>query len=281
MAGSLNFSSTTPAAPGSNVNVTWQKDADGNLSGYVPPSGGGGGSGAPSGTFHSIVVNPSGVSGAGTQLGAYAVTVGSVGGPFSGSDNASLPWFRVEASGPSTSGITDDIFCITPATMQQIQFYVGIGSGSLGSGVLTGCRWWLGFSDLGIGSLDATNPAGHIVGFRLDQSGGLNTPDTNWQAYVSSDATHYTVVDTGVAPNPYVSSGPPPYGDVTDQFKITADGSGGFNFYIDGTKVANIPSGSTGLPTGSTQMLYVMETDAQSSYTSQLFIHSMQWWSVY
>jgi hypothetical protein len=69
----------------------------------------------------------------------------------------------------------------------------------------------------------------------LDQSGGLNTPDTNWQAYVSNGTTE-TVVDTGVAPNPYVTSGPPPYGDVTDQFKITQDGAGGWNFYIDGTR---------------------------------------------
>jgi hypothetical protein len=62
---------------------------------------------------------------------------------------------------------------------------------------------------------------------------------------------------------------------------ITQDRAGGWNFYIDGTKVANIPSGSAGMPAASAQMLYVMESDAQSSYTSQLFIHSMQWWSVY
>lgn len=280
MAGTLNFSSTTPAAPGSNVNVTWQKDADGNLSGYVPPSGGGGGSGAPSGTLHSVVINAFGLGGSGSQLGAAAVSVGTVSGPFSGGANASIPWFRIESTG-SPSGITDDVTPImTPATMQQIQFYAGIGSGSLGSGVLTGCRWWLGFSNLGIGSLGATNPTGNIIAFRLDQSGGLNTPDTNWQAYVGNGTTE-TVVDTGVAPNPYVSSGPPPYGDVTDQFKITQDGAGGWNFYIDGTKVANIPIGSAGMPAASAQMLYVMESDAQSSYTSQLFIHSMQWWSVY
>src|SRR5580692_6518031 len=95
------------------------------------------------------------------------------------------------------------------------------------------------------------------------------------QAYVGNGTTE-TVVDTSVAPNPYVSSGPPPYGDVTDQFKITHDGAGGWNFYIDGTKVANIPSGSAGMQVFNTQMLYVMETDAQSSDTSQLFIHSMQ-----
>jgi hypothetical protein len=108
-----------------------------------------------------------------------------------------------------------------------------------------------------------------------------STLQTRTGRHTFGNATTETVVDTGVAPNPYVSSGPPPYGDVTDQFKITQDRAGGWNFYIDGTKVANIPSGSAGMPAASAQMLYVMESDAQSSYTSQLFIHSMQWWSVY
>jgi hypothetical protein len=100
--------------------------------------------------------------------------------------------------------------------MQQIQFYAGIGSGSLASGVLAGCRWRLGFSQVRIGSFDVTSPGA----FRLDQSVGLNTPDTNWQTYVGNGSTE-TVVDTGVAPNLYISSGgPPPYGNVTDQSKL-------------------------------------------------------------
>lgn len=36
----VNFSSSTPAAPSDNVNVTWQKDTSGNLSGYVPVAAG-------------------------------------------------------------------------------------------------------------------------------------------------------------------------------------------------------------------------------------------------
>lgn len=39
---SRNLSSTTPAPPGGNTNVTWQADANGNVSGYVPTGGGGG-----------------------------------------------------------------------------------------------------------------------------------------------------------------------------------------------------------------------------------------------
>jgi hypothetical protein len=33
----MNLNNTTPAAPGSNVNVTWQKDGSGNVSAYVTP----------------------------------------------------------------------------------------------------------------------------------------------------------------------------------------------------------------------------------------------------
>ena len=91
----------------------------------------------------------------------------------------------------------------------------GLEAARWASGVLAGCRWRLGFSQVGIGSFDVTSPGA----FRLDQSGGLNTPDTNWQAYVGNGSTE-TVVDTGVAPNPYISSGPPPYGNVTDQSKL-------------------------------------------------------------
>jgi hypothetical protein len=130
----INFSDTTPAAPGTDVNVKFQTDSSGNLSAHVPASGGGG-SGAPSGTLHSVVVNPNGLSGSGTQIGADATSVGTVSGPFSASANATIPWFRIESTG-SPSGITDAVYCLTPATMQQIQFYAGIGSGSLSSTVL-------------------------------------------------------------------------------------------------------------------------------------------------
>jgi hypothetical protein len=160
--------------------------------------------------------------------------------------------------------------------MQQIQFYAGIGSGSLASGVLAGCRWRLGFSQVRIGSFDVTSPGA----FRLDQSVGLNTPDTNWQTYVGNGSTE-TVVDTGVAPNPLHHQRTSTIRQCHRPVKITSNGSGGWNFYIDGTKVANIPSGSVGMPPANTQMLYVKETDAQSDDTSQLFIHSMQWWTAF
>jgi hypothetical protein len=120
--------------------------------------------------------------------------------------------------------------------------------------------------------MNATHPAGNIIGFRFD-----DLVDTNWQAYVSSDAFTYTVVDTGVAPNPVLTSP----GAVTDQFRFAADGSGGWNFHINGSLVANTTSGSTGMPSGDTAMTCMMETDAQMGDESQLYVHSMKWWSKY
>ncbi len=38
---SANLNNTTPAAPGGNVNVTWQKDSSGNVSAYIATGAGG------------------------------------------------------------------------------------------------------------------------------------------------------------------------------------------------------------------------------------------------
>jgi hypothetical protein len=87
----ITFNDTTPAAPGTDANVNWQTDGSGNLSAHGPASGGGGGSGAPSWTFHSVVVSPFGIGGNGSQVGAAAVTVGSVSGPFSAGNSVGSP----------------------------------------------------------------------------------------------------------------------------------------------------------------------------------------------
>lgn len=70
-------------------------------------------------------------------------------------------------------------------------------------------------------------------------------------------------------------------GGVTDQFKFSQDGSGGWNFYINGTLVANIPASATGMPSSTANMYYMMECDALATYTARLYVHAMQWWSVY
>jgi hypothetical protein len=87
----ITFNDTTPAAPGTEVNVNWQTDGSGNLSAHGPASGGGGGSGAPSWTFHSVVVSPFGIGGNGSLVGAAAVTIGSVSRPFSTGTNVGSP----------------------------------------------------------------------------------------------------------------------------------------------------------------------------------------------
>lgn len=54
-----NFNNTTPAAPVGYVNVLWQVDGSGNVSGYVPTGGGG----TPGGSDGDIQYNNSGVFG--------------------------------------------------------------------------------------------------------------------------------------------------------------------------------------------------------------------------
>jgi hypothetical protein len=119
--------------------------------------------------------------------------------------------------------------------------------------------------------MQSATPSGNVIAFRFDSA-----VDTNWQAYVGNGSTQ-TTVDTGVAPNPVLTSP----GAVSDQFKIVADGSSGWNFYIDWTKVASIPAGSPGMPVSTTQMLYMMVCDAQSGDEAQLYLNGMQWCSAY
>ena len=88
-------------------------------------------------------------------------------------------------------------------------------------------------------------------------------------AYVGTSATIFTATNTGITPDTNFH-----------QFKITPDGTGGWNFYIDGTLVANIPTGSTGLPVSATQMQWAMEIDSASN-TANLYVNSMQWWSTF
>lgn len=259
------FNDTTPSAPAGKTNVKWQTDGSGNLSAYFTPAPAN--AGAPSGTLHGIGITNGGLTGTGSYFGCNPSSIGTEGGPFA--VNPPL-WYRLQTAG-STSAILDVANVITPATLQQIQFYVGISNGAF-TVTTTGLRWWLCVTGLGAGSMNATNPAGTIIGFRFDAS-----VDSHWMAYVSTSAGVFTAVSTGVVPTMIVTSP----GSVTDQFKISADGSGGWNFYIDGTLVANIPTGSTGLPPGATLMNYMMETDSQATFSSQLYINSMQWWTAF
>ena len=104
----------------------------------------------------------------------------------------------------------------------------------------TGDRYWVELSDsspLATTNFSTDNPVANVVGFRLSQLAG----DTTWQAYCSTDDTHFTVVDTGVAP------------DLTGAHHIFelrhAQGTPGtVLFFIDGAQVASI---STNVPVSS------------------------------
>jgi hypothetical protein len=87
-------------------------------------------------------------------------------------------------------------------------------------------------------------------------------------AYVSTDATHFTAVSTGVTPDANFH-----------QWRIVADGSGGWNFYIDNALVASIATGATGMPTSTTTMAWTLGLDGAG--TVNIYLNSMQWWSVY
>lgn len=98
-------------------------------------------------------------------------------------------------------------------------------------------RYWLAMTDttnqneLGSSIMATDTPAQNVIGFRY--SSGV----TNWQAYCGTDATHQTVVDTGVAPDTSHSQ----------LFEFKQDGSSVY-FYINGTLVATI---STNVPASS------------------------------
>ncbi len=64
---SVIFNSTTPAAPVSHINLTWQTDMSGNVSGYVPVvAGPTGATGATGATGPNGPTGPTGPTGAGT-----------------------------------------------------------------------------------------------------------------------------------------------------------------------------------------------------------------------
>lgn len=217
------------------------------------PSGGGGN--APTGSFHAFGVSQPGVT---FTFACSPVSAGgSVGGPFSGNGASPGPppyGYRLQAASTSCS-FSDQALQTTPATMAQIQYYAAMGQTAT-------FRAWLGIC-ANVADLVATNPAAATIAFRFDSS-----VDTHWKAYVGNGSVE-TVVDTGIAP------------DVNfHQWKITQDGTGGWNFYIDGFLVANIPTGSTGMPSGTTFMYWAMDIDSATT-TVDIYLNSMQWWSIY
>lgn len=222
---------------------------------FQTPSGGGG-SGAPSGAFHAFGVSQPGIT---FSFACSPVNAGgSVGGPYGSNPGCPAPppyGYRLQAASTYCT-LSDQADQITPGTMAQIQFYAAMGQTAT-------YRAWLGCATAVSGGLAATNPATNIIAFRFDAS-----VDTDWMAYIGNGTTQ-TAVSSGVTPDTNFH-----------QFKITQDGSGGWNFSIDSTVLANIPTGSAGMPSNTTLMNWMLDVDSGST-TANLYLNSMQWWSVY
>jgi hypothetical protein len=105
---SVNLNNTTPAAPGGNSNVTWQKDTSGNVSGYLPTGAGGTVTSVALTAPAEFSVAGSPITGAGTLAISKATQNANQvwAGPASGS--AAAPAFRalVPADGPAMVGDT-------------------------------------------------------------------------------------------------------------------------------------------------------------------------------
>jgi hypothetical protein len=262
----INFDSTTPAAPGptgANVNVTWQQDSSGNLSGYVPtiagptgatgPAGATGATGAtgPSGGGSSTAVaqhvwvaasNPVGYpSGTYVGLGFNPVDAGSMG----------TPSYYTTLKAPAAA---TDPLAWTLATSATASSYHQLGENVAGGGYggcmpgnlgffqavaalgqTTNCRFWIGLNQSGPGVAWAdTTLYGVYAAFRYSTNAG----DVNFQCVTQDgSASGQTVVSSGVAADTAYHT-----------FKITW-AAGHFLFSIDGTQVADI---STTVPANST-----------------------------
>jgi hypothetical protein len=236
----------------------------------APPAGGGGGGGGstPTGTLIAYG-QPNPFSG-----GPPAYNYGNVFN-FAGLSQGNAPTLaRTSVTGglPPSSRLSTTLN--TPASyawwgsysqetvcrslLQQIQHTVALNS-------TTSLRVWLGVGFGASSTLETPTPACSMIAFRYDAA-----VDTHWQAFCGNGSV--TVVDTGVTPDTNFH-----------QFKIAADGSGGFNFFIDGSNVANIPSGATGMPTSTAAMgdLIQIDADGVTGAAVTLDLVSMSCWLIY
>ncbi len=109
----MNLNNTTPAAPGSNTNVTWQQDGSGNVSAYV-------GSGGTSITDYGAVLVQNNYAATtscafifGNTAGNFLlVTIAGTSGNVPGvpTDTASNTWHEVAAGQQSEGTITIRMF---------------------------------------------------------------------------------------------------------------------------------------------------------------------------
>lgn len=261
----INLNDVLPAAPAGGVNVKWQSVASVrsggplNASAYIPttalPTG------SPTGTLHSLVFDGNTPFGGGNQQGVNWENYGAGGGSFavntSGVSANNPGNWKLQSGTASYGCIKNDAGSnqVDLDIFAQFQAYVALGSTASGG-------YWIGLSSLAAASLSATNPNGSIIAFRFIQG-----TDTHYQAYVGTATATFTAVDTGIAPDTNFH-----------QFKIQQDNSGNLTFYIDGTLVATINVGTTGIPVASTAMSETIDCYVGSS-TVSILVHSVVWWS--
>lgn len=226
----------------------------------VPAGGGGGGGGAPAGTMHAFVFNSSATPGAGNQIGAQFSNTGAGGG-------------AVTVANTSPSGSAPSNYRLTSGTASYGEFTDGSGGNQTLLSQLDTFRFWgrlvsagsgnffIGFLG-GIGNIwNTANPATALACFRFIQG-----TDTHWQAYVSTNGSTFTAVDTGITPD-----------SNWHLFTIKRDPSTGtLTFYIDGVSVATIATSATGFP--SAAMNAGIANNAPSG-TVAIEFHSIIWWS--
>jgi hypothetical protein len=143
------------------------------------------------------------------------------------------------------AGIGDICANVTTGTLRD-WFMKGAISGT------TASRYWIGCTDMAMSSVPTgffTNtPAANFIGFRW--SAGT---DSNYVAVCQTDATHQTVVDTGVAV----------VANAIHLFEMVPQSGGTtIKFYIDGTLVATI---NTNVPSNTTPMASMFTVDGQNS----------------
>ena len=158
-------------------------------------------------------------------------------------------YVQIESASITTSGgFTDQQLNITPSILQDWQMKIEIaGTGS-------SRRFWMGISDqlqTAVETIfDSDTPAANFIGFRYDAN-----VDTHYQAVCQTDATHQTLVDTGITPS------------AVHLLEFQSNGLGKITFYIQGILVATI---STNVPTTSTALATLALCDGLGSGTPKL-----------
>lgn len=141
-------------------------------------------------------------------------------------------------------GLTDQSLDITPGILQDWFAKLAMTGG-------TNARYWIGFSDIiAVAAVFNTNtPAANFVGFRYTVG-----TDAHIMAVCQTDATHQTLVDTGILPT---------FSTTPQTFEVVPTASGAtMTFYINGSLVASI---STNVPVNSTPMSSLVVWDSQGS----------------